>query len=143
MASGEKKNGTFVIDEYVRWSDVDAAGIVCYGAFVRFVEVAETELFRAAGVPYSKIYDTYECWLPRVHFSGDFRSPARLDEKLRVTASVKKLGTTSITLWIAVDNEAGSRVADFTLVLVCTDRTTLAKKPLPMELRTALSRFCG
>lgn len=143
MASGEAKDGSFVIDEYVRWSDVDAAGIVCYGAFVRFVEAAETELFRAAGMPYSKIYDTYECWLPRVHFSGDFRTPARLDEKLRVAAFVKTLGTTSITLGIAVDNQAGARVADFTLVLVCTDRTTLAKKPLPPELRAALSRFGG
>ena len=38
----------FTIDEYVRWSDVDQAGIIFYGAYVRFFEIAETELFRAA-----------------------------------------------------------------------------------------------
>jgi YbgC/YbaW family acyl-CoA thioester hydrolase len=133
--------GAFIIEEYVRWSDVDAAGIVCYGAFVRFVEAAETELFRAAGMPYSEVFDRYECWLPRVHFSGDFRTPAHLDEKLRVAAFVKKMGTTSLTLAIAIDNQAGARVADFELVLVCTDRKTFAKRALPQELRTALSRF--
>lgn len=136
-------SSSFIIEEYVRWSDVDAAGIVCYGAFVRFVEMAETELFRAAGMPYSKVFDRYDCWLPRVHFSGNFRTPARLDEKLRVAAFVTRLGTTSLTLSVAIDNQAGVRVADFELVLVCTDRTTLAKKPLPKELRTALSRFAA
>jgi len=39
----------FSIEEYVRWSDVDRAGIIFYGAYVRFFEIAETELFRAAG----------------------------------------------------------------------------------------------
>ena len=39
----------FIINEYVRWSDVDYAGIIFYGAYVRFFEIAETELFREAG----------------------------------------------------------------------------------------------
>jgi YbgC/YbaW family acyl-CoA thioester hydrolase len=130
----------FSIEEYVRWSDVDAAGIVCYGAFVRFVEVAETELFRAAGMPYGKVFDTFDCWLPRVHFSADFHSPARLDEKLRVSAFVKALGTTSVTLGFSIDNR-GSRIAEFEIVLVCIERATFAKRALPPELRAALSRF--
>ncbi|MDQ6766837.1 MAG: acyl-CoA thioesterase [Candidatus Eremiobacteraeota bacterium] len=133
----------FSIEEYVRWSDVDAAGIVCYGAFVRFVEVAETELFRAAGMPYSKVFDTFACWLPRVHFSADFHAPARLDEKLRVSAIVKALGTSSVTLSFTIDNQTGTHIADFEIVLVCVDRTTLAKRPLPDELRAALSGFAA
>ena len=131
----------FAIEEYVRWSDVDAAGIVCYGAFVRFVEVAETELFRAAGMPYAKVFDAFDCWLPRVHFSGDFFAPARLDERLRVTAFVKKLGATSVTLGFTIDNQVGTRIAQFEIVLVCIDRSTFEKRPLPEELRRSLSEF--
>ena len=48
----------FTIDEYVRWSDVDAAGIIFYGAYVRFFEIAEiifrveiTEYIRAQYIP--------------------------------------------------------------------------------------------
>ena len=122
---------------------MDAAGIVCYGAFVRFVEVAETELFRAAGMPYSKVFDTFDCWLPRVHFAADFHAPARLDERLRVSASVRAMGNTSITLGFDIDNQAGTRISEFEIVLVCTDRTTMAKRALPEELRTALSRFAA
>ena len=110
---------------------------------MRFVEVAETELFRAAGMPYSKVFDTFNCWLPRVHFSADFHAPARLDEKLRVTASVKALGNTSITLSFDIENQAGIRIAEFEIVLVCTDRATSVKRPLPEELRSALSRFAA
>ena len=39
----------FTIEERVRWGDVDAARIIFYGAYIRFFEIAETELFRAAG----------------------------------------------------------------------------------------------
>src|SRR5216683_47329 len=31
----------FVIEEYVRWSDVDFAGIIFYGSYVRLFEIAE------------------------------------------------------------------------------------------------------
>jgi YbgC/YbaW family acyl-CoA thioester hydrolase len=131
----------FTIEEYVRWSDVDAAGIVCYGAYVRFVEIAETELFRAAGIPYGKVFDDLDVWLPRVHFSADFHAPARLDEKLKVSAGVKALGTTSLTLAFWIDNNAGQRIADFEVVLVCIGRADFAKRALPMAVRTALSAY--
>ena len=131
----------FTIEEYVRWSDVDAAGIVCYGAYVRFVELAETELFRAVGMPYGKVFDRFNCWLPRVHFSCDFHLPARLDEKLTLRVQVRKLGTTSVTLGFGIDNASGARVADFEVVLVCLDRGTFKKRPLPGELRSALAQY--
>ncbi len=47
----------FIIEEYVRWSDVDFAGIIFYGSYVRFFELAETELFRAAGLPFGTVFD--------------------------------------------------------------------------------------
>jgi YbgC/YbaW family acyl-CoA thioester hydrolase len=131
----------FTIEEYVRWSDVDAAGIVCYGAYVRFVEIAETELFRAAGIPYGKVFDDFDIWLPRVHFSADFHAPARLDEKLKVSAGVKALGRTSLTLAFWIDDHTGRRIAEFEVVLVCIGRADFAKRSLPPGLKTALSAY--
>ena len=40
------------IVERVRRGDVDAASIIFYGAYIRFFEFAETELFRSVGLPY-------------------------------------------------------------------------------------------
>ncbi|MBV8222755.1 MAG: acyl-CoA thioesterase [Candidatus Eremiobacteraeota bacterium] len=131
----------FHIDEPVRWSDVDAAGVVYFGAFVRFFEVAEEELFRAAGVPYGILFDRFDCWLPRVKYSCEFRAPARLGEMMHVIARVRKIGEKSITLEFTIDRPDGVRVADCEIVLVCVDRTTWKGKPVPEGLRAALMPF--
>ncbi len=47
----------FIISEYVRWGDIDLAGIICYGAYIRFFELAETEIFRAMGLPFGKVFE--------------------------------------------------------------------------------------
>ena len=131
----------FSIQEYVRWSDVDAAGVICYGAYVRFIEIAETELFRTAGIPYGKVFERFDCWLPRVRYVCEFRLPAVLDEHLTVRAQVKRIGNSSIALVFAFDNERNERVADCEIVLVCVDKKTFKSKPLPAEIRTALAPF--
>ena len=74
----------FVISEYVRWGDIDLAGIICYGAYIRFFELAETEIFRAAGLPFKEMFDRYDMWLPRKIMHTEFFSPAVLDERLKV-----------------------------------------------------------
>ncbi len=132
----------FVIDEYVRWSDVDFAGIIFYGAYVRFFEIAETELFRAAGLPYSEVFDRFNIWLPRVHFDCDFVHPARLDDQLRVAAYFTQFGSSSIRINFDVLHLGAQRLAaTANEVLVCTGRDTLRPKPLPGDLREQLEPF--
>ena len=48
------------------WSDTDAAGIVYFPHFFRFVEHAEEELFRAAGKGCSSFFKGTQIWMPRV-----------------------------------------------------------------------------
>ena len=66
----------------MRWGDVDAARIIFYGAYIRFFEIAETELFRAVGLSYGRMFDELDIWLPRAHLECDFRSAAQLDDLL-------------------------------------------------------------
>ena len=80
MADAKK----FTIEERVRWGDVDAARIIFYGAYIRFFEFAETELFRDVGLPYGVLFDQADIWLPRVHLECDFHQAARLDDLLEV-----------------------------------------------------------
>ena len=133
----------FTIEEYVRWSDVDAAGVMCYGAYVRFVEIGETEMFRAAGIPYGTIFERFDCWLPRVRFASEFHRPAVLDELLSVAAAVRRIGNSSVTLAFEFTNARKELVATSEVVLVCVDRERFAKKMLPEELKAALARFAA
>src|SRR5436190_23224455 len=92
----------YFIEEYVRWSDVDFAGIIFYGAYVRFFEIAETELFRACGLAYARVFDRYDLFLPRKAVHSEFYLPARLDDRLRVATYAGRVGTKSMTPNFAV-----------------------------------------
>jgi YbgC/YbaW family acyl-CoA thioester hydrolase len=121
---------------------VDHAGIIFYGAYVRFFEIAETEMFRAAGLPYGALVERLGIWLPRAHLDCDFHHPARLDDRLRVASYVSALGRTSLTLSFDVSHlDSGRRCASAHEVLVCADRATLAPVPIPTALRDALAPF--
>ena len=127
------------VSERVRWSDVDAAGIIFYGAYIRFFEIAETELFRAAGLTYSVLYEELGVWLPRVHLECDFHRPAQLDDLLEVRVRVAKLGNSSLTLAFEVERAPGERVATASFTLAAVDRHTFGKVPLPDRMRQALA----
>ena len=132
----------FVVEEYVRWSDVDAAGIILYGSYVRLFELAETELFRAAGVPYGSLFDRFDIFLPRVQVHTEFHYPPRLDDRLRVAAYLGRIGTKSLTMNFEVIHlGTGRHSADGHLVMVCTDRRALKPRPLPPGLLEHLQPF--
>ncbi|MEO8200036.1 MAG: thioesterase family protein [Gemmatimonadota bacterium] len=132
----------FLIEEYVRWSDVDAAGIIFYGSYVRLFELAEMELFRAAGLPFGSVFEKYDIYLPRVQVHTEFRHPVRLDDRLRVAAYVSRIGTKSITMnFDVVHIGTGKLGAVGNLVLVCTTRGELKSRPLPEELVARLAPF--
>ena len=130
----------YMVEEYVRWSDVDFAGIICYGAYLRFFEIAETELFRAAGLAYGQVFDRYDIWFPRAAIHSEFYRPARLDDRLRVAAYVGRVGTKSMTLNFDVvrDDPMGLCAAGWQ-VLVCVGRKDLKPRPLPAEVVRALA----
>jgi acyl-CoA thioester hydrolase len=132
----------FVLEERVRWADVDLVGIMRFSAFTRLVEMAEQELLRAAGLPFSDIFDAPEVWMPRRALTIEYFAPARLDDRLRLVAFVSRMGETSLTLNVdvyAVDG--GALVAGAAMTVVCVTAATFTKRPLPNEVRQKLAPF--
>ena len=132
----------YIIEERVRWGDVDAAGIIFYGAYIRFFEFAETELFRSVGLPYSVMFDELDVWLPRVHLECDFHRAARLDDLLEVSVFVGRFGTKSMHLNFEVRRKGEDElVADAHFVLASVRRDTFETVPIPDELKTRLAPY--
>ena len=141
----EKTSATpqhFRVREFVRWGDIDQAGIMCYGAYVRFFEIAETEFFRAVGFPYSKLFDRFDFWLPRVQLHFDFRHPALLDDLLEVEMWIGRIGTSSLRLEFSIHKVDGEITADGYEVVVAIDRKTFQPMPVPPEFAAALQPYC-
>jgi len=133
----------FRVSEFVRWGDIDLAGIICYGAYVRFFEIAETELFRAVGLPFSKVFEQFDFWLPRAQLHFEFRRPALLDERLDVETWVSRVGNSSLRLQFEVRESEGERelTAEGYAILVAVARRDLRPIPLPPEVVSALAPY--
>jgi YbgC/YbaW family acyl-CoA thioester hydrolase len=132
----------YSIEERVRWGDVDVAGIIFYGAYIRFFEFAETELFRAVGLPYSVMFDELDVWLPRVHLKCDFKRAAKLDDLLVVSVYVGKIGNSSLHLNFEVRRKGEEElVATAHFVLAAVQRETFTKVPVPVELRKRIAEY--
>ncbi|MFL5575997.1 MAG: acyl-CoA thioesterase [Gemmatimonadaceae bacterium] len=131
----------FTTTEYVRWADVDLAGIMRYDAYLRLVDVAETDFFRAIGAPISTLASRLAVWLPRKVVHMEYHAPARLDDELRLTLRVSGIGRTSVTLDVDVAAAAdGGPRASIEMVLVCVG-ADLKKRELPLELVELLSPY--
>jgi acyl-CoA thioester hydrolase len=137
-----RENWKFCINERVRWGDVDAASIIFYGAYIRFFEIAETELFRAVGLPYSVVFNEMDVWLPRVHLECDFKQAAKLDDLLEVCVYVGHVGTKSLRMDFEVyRKDEPDLVADAHFVLVSVQRETFKSVPMPKVLIESLKPY--
>jgi YbgC/YbaW family acyl-CoA thioester hydrolase len=134
----------FEVTERVRWEDVDLVGIVRYSAYTRFADVVEAELFRAAGLAHPTMVERYGVWLVRRVLHLEYQAPARFDALLRVRAWIGRVGRTSLTMHVAVLDEAGTRPhATGYLVLVAVETAGMRAVDVPREVVEALGAFRG
>lgn len=131
----------FTCTDRVRWADVDLVGIMRFSAVTRFLEMAEQELLRAAGLPYAFIFDEPEIWMPRRHLAIEYFSPARIDDLLTMAIWVSRLGDSSLTLTMDLRQPDGRLVATATMVVVCVTVEGFAKRSLPRVIREAMAPF--
>ena len=126
------------VRERVRWRDVDIMGVVHYSNYLRFMEAAESEFFRALGFPYDVISNEHGVWIARVHLECDYRAPAKLDDEIVCRAELRKIGGSSMTFAFPVERVDGTPLVDGMLVLAALDRTTLRATRIPAPLASAL-----
>ncbi|MBO7720846.1 MAG: acyl-CoA thioesterase [Kiritimatiellae bacterium] len=77
-----------VIEYRVPYADTDQMGVVYYGNYLALFERARNELMRGCGYTYKEC-EAEGFMLPVVHAEVDYKSPARYDDLLEVTAWVR------------------------------------------------------
>ena len=121
---------------------MDLVGIMRFSAFTRLVELAEQELMREAGIPFSELLNEPTMWLPRRHLEIDYFAPVRIDDELTLVTYVSRIGYTSVTINVDVRSTSGwTLIATAAMVIVCVTKSTFEKRSLPDEVRTALAPF--
>lgn len=84
-------------DHLVQFSETDAAGLVHFSNFFRYMERAEWDLFRAAGLPLLEEQEGILRGWPRVKAECSFSSPLRFGDTLRIHLKVREITDRSIT----------------------------------------------
>jgi acyl-CoA thioester hydrolase len=132
----------FAVQQRVRWSDCDPLGIIYYGTYVRLFEAAEHEMFRQAGLPYELMRVQRQVQLPRKAFSVEFHSPAQMDELMEIRVGVSRIGETSLTLRFEAFRAADLvHRASASLTVVCVEKESITKRPLPEFVKEALRPY--
>jgi tol-pal system-associated acyl-CoA thioesterase len=84
----------FPIRVYIE--DTDIGGIVYYVNYLKYMERARTELFRANGLEQQALKEQGYLFVVK-SVTCDYRASAKLDDQLLVTATVDKYAAASVT----------------------------------------------
>lgn len=121
----------------VYYEDTDAAGIVYYANYLRFIERARTEWVRALGVDQGRLRAEEGIVFAVRRVEADYLRPARLDDELVVETELVAATRARIVLDQAV-SRAGERLFQAQVTLVCmTDQGTAARLPAEVRRRIA------
>lgn len=88
-------SSVFTWNVRVYYEDTDAGGVVFYANYLKFFERARTEWLRSTGVSRQDMATHSTMFVVRTA-NVDYRAPAILDDELKITVSVQKLGQVSI-----------------------------------------------
>jgi acyl-CoA thioester hydrolase len=80
----------------VYYEDTDAGGIVFYANYLKFFERARTEWLRSAGIHQQQMTQNYQCMFVVKATAVEYHAPARLDDELKLTVVVERLGRASV-----------------------------------------------
>lgn len=127
----------------VAFSETDAQGVVYYGRYLPYFDLARTEYHRhlgrvtLGGVDFAMRATTVE-----------YLAGARFDDLLEIFVRVARIGTTSIRYDHAAyrvddDSEGDELMATSTATLVCIDLAERKAVPVPGTFRERVAAFEG
>ena len=125
----------------VLWADTDAARIVWYGNYLRYIEAAENAMFAALAASLSDLVVRHQILFPRTSLACQFRSPARFEDVLSVKLRIASVTERRARLEFTIQQHASEQVvAEGSYEIACVDDRTFQGRPWPTEVHALLAR---
>ena len=100
----------------VQFHETDAAGIVHFSCFFRYMEEAEHALWREAGLSIAR--DRGEVGFPRVAAGFDFHRPLRFEDEFDISIRIAAIEQKTIRYACLLTRDE-ERIATGTLTIIC------------------------
>jgi acyl-CoA thioester hydrolase len=124
----------------VGFSDTDAQGIVYYGRYNPYFDLARVEYHRSLGLLHR---DAGGDFVMRAN-DVEYFAPARFDDELEIHCRVSRIGRTSVTFEFSAHRlPDGELMVTAHQTLVYLDLAERKAVPVPGEYRTAIETFEG
>ncbi|HLY96925.1 MAG: tol-pal system-associated acyl-CoA thioesterase [Sideroxydans sp.] len=118
----------------VYFQDTDAGGVVYHASYVNFMERARTEWLRSFGYSNAGLMQKLGVMFVVRSLKLDYLKPALLDDLVSVTALVKEIGRSRVTLLQSVQR-GDELLTEGEVHLVCVDVKTFKPVSVPDVLR--------
>lgn len=138
--AGHMEGRTHVLPLRVYYEDTDAAGMVYYANYLRFIERARTDMMRLAGVSHSEMREREELYFTVHRCEVDYLSPARLDDELEVHTRLLKVGGATLRAEQIVKRD-GDDLVRSEVRIACVGSEGRPRR-LPGRVRALLSSLC-
>ena len=126
----------FTITRRVEFSETDAAGIVHFANYFRYMEYAEHAFFRSLG---RSIVDAeLDVGWPRVHCHCDFKKPLRFEDEVEIRLLVEAISSKSIRYQFRFST-GGTEVGRGGFTIVCVSHNEAGEMKataIPPEIST-------
>lgn len=86
----------FCLPVRVYYEDTDAAGVVYYANYLRFIERARTDWLRTLGVDQGALMGSHGIAFAVRALEADYLKPARLDDELIVRSTLEEVGRAQV-----------------------------------------------
>jgi len=124
----------------VYYEDTDAAGLVYYASYLRFMERARTEALRALGFEQSRVMREHGVAFVVRSAAIDFLRAAALDDELGVGVSLEQLGA-SLIVFAQRIVRGEELLASARVKVACVRIGQLRPARIPAAIREQLERF--
>lgn len=129
-----QKSVKFAAKYRIYYEDTDAGGVVYYANYLKFFERCRTDFLRSKGVNQKNLATTQESLFVVRKCSAEYLLPARLDDVIIVTMSVKEVRGASVILeQRAILNNM--ILCNFEVVIVCVSSIDFKPKKISSEIR--------
>jgi len=133
------KSKIFSLPVRVYFQDTDAGGVVYHANYLNFMERARTEWLRTHGYSNAGLMKEFGVVFVVRSMKLDYLRPALLDDLLDVTAQIKDIGRSRLTLLQTVRRGADV-LTEAEVHLVCVSLASFKPASVPEVLRTQLEK---
>jgi acyl-CoA thioester hydrolase len=125
----------------VRYAETDAMGVVYYGNYLTYFEVARVEYLRAAGINYRSLEDDKMTGAV-VNAHVNYHAPARFDDELSLWSRCVSMGKVRFRIEYEVHREAdGALVASGYTEHALLSHQTLRPVRIPDWVKAGIEQF--